>query len=519
MTRPHFSPYVSGMTVFGVDDVAAVRDRLPARRLGDVVGEVLAMGGDPDLQVLEPDGVHPLLSAVARAFAGHRPLVLSPDAVWLTITQGLAQHIRLHAEELRPRLVNHSGRRRLTVTMDQVPADAGSWADAVEHFTKLLGAEIRDAEIFECDFTTSTDVERTAGRIVLMDAYSPYFAFWLTAVCGIPVITVTGIPEDWQKIRDRVEVIADFGLEEWCRSLIPITDQFVRAASGDVDVSFWKRIFNPADAYGGDVITGWVARLYPYLKTGGVIGRPNPLLELPIDEPRDLTPSGFPGYQGPGIRSDAVPATLPKVTVNITDRNAGDNRQVSLYAGLAGVAQDEDGALRPVAGWHLSPAAADINEVIGRLIDEAEVTPPLPHDRRAEGTAEVIALYERIGAATFFGGTWRLLPVMEHRRASIGTAYRSVEAIIDLADGRSIAATTAGMGQVTHWITCRMPEAEDQGRIRVSPARADLLDDPADVPVYGTSLAMILDAALDSGGDISHLETGRLSDLFLTSDD
>jgi hypothetical protein len=40
-----------------------------------------------------------------------------------------------------------------------------------------------------------------------------------------------------------------------------------------------------------------------------------------------------------------------------------------------------------------------------------------------------------------------------------------------------------------------------------------LVDEPADVPVYGTSLALLLDAALDSGGDISHLETGRLDQL------
>ncbi|MGI5501316.1 DUF4419 domain-containing protein [Lentzea sp. CA-135723] len=29
-----------------------------------------------------------------KAFAEHRPLVLSPDAVWLTITRGIAQRVR-----------------------------------------------------------------------------------------------------------------------------------------------------------------------------------------------------------------------------------------------------------------------------------------------------------------------------------------------------------------------------------------------------------------------------------------
>lgn len=501
------------MAVFAVDDVPAVLSRLPSRRLGELAGDALAVGGDPDLPVLEPDGAHPLLSAVGRAFAEHRPLVLSPDAVWLTIAQGVAQHIRLHAGELRPRLVSHSGRKRLEVTTDgPMPTDADSWARLAETFTKLLAAEVSHAEDWECDFSTSTDVERTAGRIVLMDAYSPYFAYWMMAVCGIPTITLTGRAEDWQKIRDRVDAIAEYGLADWSRSLIPITGQFVRAALGDVDTEFWQRIYNPADAYGGEVITGWIARLYPYLKSDGAINRPNPLLDLPIDQPRDRTPNGDrSGYRGPGIRSYNVPAVLSTVTVNVNDKFAGDNRAVALHAGLAGVAQDGNGALRPVAGWHLTLATPDINEVIDRLIVSHEVTAPAGIPRWG-GSVEVMALYHRIGSATLFGGSWRLLPVAEHRQALVGAGYRYVLAVIDLPDGRSIAATGRFMGD-THWVVCRLAETRRRDAIDLRPHRAELADDPADVPVYGTSLAMLLDAALDSGGDISHLKTGRLSDL------
>jgi hypothetical protein len=426
----------------------------------------------------------------------------------------VAQHIRLHAEELRPKLVKHSGRKRLQVTVDgPMPTDADSWARLAETFAKLLAAEVSHAEDWECDFSTSTDVERTAGRIVLMDAYLPYFAYWLTAVCGIPTITLTGQAGDWQKIRDRVDHLAELGLADWCRSLIPITDQFARAAAGDVDTGFWRRIYNPADAYGGEVITGWIARLYPYLESGGAVDWPNPLLDLEIGQPRDLTPNGgrF-GYQGPGIRSDQVPAVLSTATVNVHDQVAGDNRAVALHGGLVAVAQDGDGALRPVAGWHLTLATPDINEVIDRIVAGHEVTAPAGGPRLG-GSAEVMALYHRVGSATLFGGSWRLLPVAEHREAQVGKDYRrSVRSVIDLPDGRSIAATGGFMGD-THWVVCRLTETPRRDAIDIRPRLAELADDPADVPVYGTSLAMLLDAALDSGGDISHLETGRLSDL------
>ena len=336
--------------------------------------------------------------------------------------------------------------------------------------SKLLAAEIRDAEVFECDFSTSTEVERTAGRIVLMDAYSPYFSFWLMCVCGIPEITLTGTAGDWRKIRDRIDVIAGLGLglERWCRSLAPITGQFVRAAQGDVDVAFWRRIYNPADAYGGEVITGWAARLYPYLEGGGAVSWPNPLLDLPVGEPRDLTPAGPMGYDGPGIRSDAVLATLSKATVNIHFPVGGDTFPVELNAGLVGVTQDEDGALRPVVGWHLARAAAGIGEVIDRLIAAGLAEPAEERRRRGrrlegpeeilEGPGEVMALYHRIVSATLLGGSWRLRPAAEHSTASLrGTGLR-VEIIADLPDGRSLAAVTSFSTGVTHWITARFTE-------------------------------------------------------------
>jgi hypothetical protein len=489
-----------------------VVDRLPTLTLGGLFSEALAVGGDVAREVLAPDGVHPLLAAVGRAFAEHRPLTLSPDAVWLTITQGLAQHVRLNAEQSRTRLVDHAGRRRLTVTVPGMPADAQSWAVAVDSFADARAGQIEDAQWFECDFSTSTAVERTAGRVVLLDTYSPYFSLWMVCICGIPTITLTGTVQDWQAIRARVACLPSFGLDTWSRSLIPITDQFVRAASGEVDVTFWRRIYSPADAYGGEVITGWVARLYPYLLSNGKLEHPNPLLDLPIDQPRDLTgphPRGM-GYQGPGIPSTGVPATLSRVVVNVNDQVTGDNRAVALSAGLVAVAQNLDGALGPVAGWHLTPATPNIHDVTDRLTREHSTTPPAPTPAW-QLPAEAVALYERIGSAVLFDATsapWRGLPVADHRITYLGDGYAvSVQGIIELPGDRMLAALARDMQEPTFWVICRMRRGAS-GR-----STWEVDQEPADIQVYGTSLAMIIDAALDAGGDIDHLRTGWLNDL------
>ncbi|HEX6685589.1 MAG TPA: DUF4419 domain-containing protein [Candidatus Limnocylindrales bacterium] len=502
------------MRQFAVDDVTPAAEPLPTVALGELFEDALAVGGDPALRVLAPDGVHPLLSAVGRAFADHRPLVLSPDAVWLTITQGVAQHIRLHAGQLRPLLVNHEGRKRLTVQVQAVPRDADSWRDAVDVFHKQLAAEISDPGLFDCDFTTSTETERVAGRVVMLDAYSPYFSLWMVAVCGIPSVTLMGTPQDWRKIRQRIDSLVPFGLEKWCRSLAPIADQFVRAASGDVDTAFWQRIYNPVDAYGGEVITGWIARLYPYLKEEGAPSRPNPLLDLEVGEPRNVTVEGRRWYDGPSIRSTGVPATLSRVTINLNDRITRENRKVAVHAGLVAVAQDTDGALCPVAGWFVAPETVRIDAVIDRIVKEHKADPPQA-DRHLHGPAELLALHHRVGSATLFDGAWRLLPNAEQHSVGFGRLWGYTA--FELADGRSICYVTIDYREDTaYWVVCRV-EPEPSGPHGIRSRNSDLLDDPAEVPVLGTSLALILEAALDSGGDIAHLETGRLDQLYAST--
>lgn len=55
--------------------------------------------------------LHPLVQAVHLAFSDHRPLVLTPDCIWLTIVQGFGQHVNENAEALRGRIVHHEGKK------------------------------------------------------------------------------------------------------------------------------------------------------------------------------------------------------------------------------------------------------------------------------------------------------------------------------------------------------------------------------------------------------------------------
>jgi hypothetical protein len=468
---------------FVVDGVEAVTTEPALRPLGLTEGS-LASGLDPSTAVMAAPSTHPLLDAVHVAFAQHRPLALSPDAVWLTIAQGVAQHVKLHAEALRPRLVRHAGREELVVTWDgDMPRDAGSWSAIVGKLRDAIAARVGDgrARLFECDFTTSGEIERVASQVVLMDAYSPYFDYVLQCICGIPAITLLGSVDDWRRIRARVDVIAELDLGWWTRALAPICDQLVRAAAGEIDRPFWQAIYKPRAAYGGDVITGWIARLFPYLRSRGTFDRRNPLVDVPLDARGD-------DALGVGMRSDAVPPARSRATVIV--RSPGGERRVVLDAGLYGVVLDDQRRVAPLVSWELRAGAPTIGAVIDRIVAAHAVDAPGGAAHPLDGApAEIGALLDRIGGArlavaggdvTMHGYGAMTSVAVRSSRSTMGHARR-VTCFADLPDGTALGYVWARDGFVY---------------VRVDPSSPGGTDT---VPLLGHSLAAVLHALLDGG--------------------
>ncbi|WP_436527963.1 DUF4419 domain-containing protein [Actinoplanes sp. HUAS TT8] len=468
------------MITFPVDDVEPALGALPTRPLSSLHEDALWTAGDPDLPVLPPTGVHPLLGAVTRAFADHRPLTLSPDVVWLTVLQGVARHIRVHADELRDRLVDHQGRELLNVVVDGPPV----WPDVVAEFERKLPAAFGD--VFALDFSTSSALDRMAGRVVLMDAWSPYFAFRLQTLCGIPSITLTGTAGDWRVIRERVDRLAGMGLglETWCRSLAPIADHFVRAAEGDADPAFWPRILKLRQESGGDRAPGWVTRFYPYL---GEDDEPNPLLDLPID---DVT--------GPGILTDTVAATLSRVKLLYENLLTGEQTVLALNAGIVAVTQGGDGSLRPVVGCHLVRDVSDLGAVLDRVEREGRMGEPAQHLPWV-GSMDLSALYGRFGSGSLFDGGWHLREFVDVGRFDADRAGDWwASPIFELGDGRAVSVAGEFGSERRYWFVARW-----LGDV--------MADDPAAARVYATSLAALLEGALDNGGDITQMDSGSLA--------
>jgi hypothetical protein len=284
---------------------------------------------------------HPLIEAVHTAFSEHRPLVLSPDAVWLVIAQGFSSHVKENAEALRASFVRHEGKKELVVRASSFTRVG--FAEAIAEISAQIRqgtpAVIHDALI--CNFSTTTPDVRTASEIVLMDTFSRYFTFG-ACICGIPRVTLQGTPEDWETMRARLEILATYDLEWWVECLRPIFDEFVLTAEGRPSPQFWRAIYKPREAYGGDMITGWIADLFPYLgqesaKTRNhVLGRKRHNWALKVEE----------GIGPAGVGSSGLPSGICKVALKVHDLD------VDLFAGFVGVSQNvDDLALGTVIDW------------------------------------------------------------------------------------------------------------------------------------------------------------------------
>lgn len=365
---------------FSVDPVKPASKRAsqqPYKKyVNSLIGKqkIVASGGYNG-RVLKARG-HPFAQAVFHAFAEHRPLVLSPDAVWMTIAQGFSQHVRHDPEAIRDRLVDHQGKRMISVGYRKL-SSSEHWAQAITDLAAQVRVEVPELSTWlRNDFSTTTDAERIAGDIVLLDSVQHYFDYAMLFICGIPEVTLLGTVEDWAKIEQRVAGLERYGLGWWVRLLEPVCRELRRTAAGDVNLAFWESICMPREVYGGNEVTGWLIRFFPYLRTSdkdanatrtasralrrSTVFKRNPGLEPWGSESArpSRNPSSNPTptaehlpWLCAGIALKELPPGFSSVPVRVEDDGGRLIREVQVLSGFVGISQDKGLALQPQVGW------------------------------------------------------------------------------------------------------------------------------------------------------------------------
>ena len=349
------------------------------------------MGGAVEAMSASPEGTVDFFTkqnlfakAVHAAFFGHHPLILSPDVVWLTIAQGLANHVDQNAEKLRDKFVSFEGKKELTVTRDEFVkgSPTNDWEGVFPEFTAQIAANTLPGtvDLIGCDFSTTGPAERVVSHITVMDAVQHYFTYTMACGCGFPRISLAGTAADWELVRAKAAKLRAFELDWWLKALLPALDQFVEAAHGRPDLRFWRALVNinvgtSMPRY--EPLTGWIQVFFPYLNArgyggggadayseakGGVAKKQlvkNTELENYVESITKgvnvgnfgkETKAGEKGTKS-GINLDLFPPAMSSAPFTYNDFSTGRSHSMAFVGGVSCLVQHPDGTLEPKVGW------------------------------------------------------------------------------------------------------------------------------------------------------------------------
>ena len=305
------------------------------------------------------------LETIHDSYAEHRPLVLSPDDIWLTLCQAFGNHVAANSEELESQLLMENHPDKILIRNDDLAANnPDSWKQLIDSFEDQVNLYAKGDVISTVNqkFSTTTTIISTTYKITVLDAYKDFFQYLSESGCGIPEITLLGTTEDWEKIYNDVDVFNEYGMEFWTAEIKPVLAQFVEASKGNADVEFWQAMYKHVSFYGTSAITGWILKFFPYLAKEEVIGDSDGW-ETPLTKRTVYYPNPY-IYRKTHLISGIDSRDIPKGFVEVPfkwrayDANSTNftDHDMTMCAGFIGITQDGT-ALQPLIGWYILDAA------------------------------------------------------------------------------------------------------------------------------------------------------------------
>lgn len=322
---------------------------------------------------------------VVEAYANHLSVALSPDMIWLLISQGFARYVNAHAEEVRPLLVSHSGTMDLAIVSEtdllsgsaDWPKLVGGFAAQIDQYTK---GDI--AKTIAADFTTTGVAEHVASQITLMESVKSYFEYIVYYIaCGIPSITLKGTPEDWQRVLDKTRQLRGYGLDGWVKRLEPVLKEFVCAAEGHPRQKFWQGMVKKrriSELKGGGcspekptALDGWLLTFFPD-ENGKTLDRISHLKDMP---------------------SECVRVGFKYRVIDPMQGTVISETPLELWAGFIGAEVDtHHNRLIPKVGWLVRQTESD-DDLLNRM---KEMDENLGIDLRVKEVPEVLSRLSHI---------------------------------------------------------------------------------------------------------------------------
>lgn len=330
------------------------------------------------------EGEDSFYQCLVYAYANHRSVTISPDMIWMLISQGFARYVNAHAEKLREQLVDHSEKMDLVINSEvDVLSEDADWPSLIDNFASQIDKYTKNdiAKTITADFSTTTSVERIASQITLMESVKSYFEFIVTYMsCGIPYITLEGTPNDWQQVLEKTRKLGSYGkLGKWTQDLEPILNEFIFASEGQPNHNFWRQMVKKQRVdrlKGGGCsseeptkLDGWMLKLFPD-ENGNTLSSIYHTKNMPTE------------YVKVGFKYCVIDPGQGMIT---------NETPMELWAGFIGAEDDTiNNMLTPKIGWLVCSISQNNDELLKELKDRWAI------ELRVQEVPEVLSRIEHI---------------------------------------------------------------------------------------------------------------------------
>ena len=206
--------------------------------------------------------------SIVRAYNKNHNIVLRPDDFWTAVLTQFSLYVNANAEALRDKFVDFSGKKELVVetigTLRTV-----NYGELSKTMSDEIQKNLKDDDVKSWvtpDFSTTTDNDRIVASVVMMASMQKYFDYKFGILCGIPQVTLLGTPDDYVKLRTKIDGLLKYEIEDqnymekWHTYLVPIFDELIKASRGNETYDFWTRICHYQDTGSGPTyLSGWIS--------------------------------------------------------------------------------------------------------------------------------------------------------------------------------------------------------------------------------------------------------------------
>lgn len=317
---------------------------------------------------LVPASGNAFIATLQECYDQHRPLALSPDVIWLAICQGVSIHINQNIESLKSKIFTKDTSTELAIRNDSLEYGEKHWQELISSFADETKKYTKDDfySFFVSDFSTTSQIEKTAYQITLLESYKQMFTYVGETGCGIVSVSLLGEKKDWVDIYNKLDKLEEIGLGYWGDELKPIIQEFINAYDGQIHRSFWSNIYKNASEYNAFYISGWCIKFFPY-----IINREDVEWDASnydeekggVKTPLNYQPNKY--MQGDNnllsvLSTNNFPSGLSEIEIIWLNHFKGTKKKMSVFSGFFAIKQFNDKTLIPFISWAIADKEAEL---------------------------------------------------------------------------------------------------------------------------------------------------------------